>query len=1349
MAAVVKGTIISQSDPATEPWPTRKAQDAQTSGNLVTGYEFLQANNQCKKFDAMMGGMTQKYLALKWSYSMNFMLKATAAEPMHVYWECWGTAKVSSSATGTCFDDSDCPNGSNCIPSGECVEYDDDAYTTSPTDTTNAQNDASGTTVNILEEATKTVWDALPAKLNPDIQALQLERAWNPTEAFFPKFENNYGRTAKSWNMFFDVFSLSDATGNQLWGNHISLLVPDGTGPEESVFFGQSSRFHDWVANTIRNKITYLGQVEPDASAGAMGKFDIIRYFLGKYWVRVRRKTFEAWGGKDYGAYYGGAANLGPIATEDSGLGVDHLGWTWSHRDIMKKIAPESIGADRHQILAYDFIFPKSPNDWTGAKNWKPKHTLQSPDLPYYIHQIEITNMTPSTADVLGEINNLQYMLHLATKQANDIPFMKLLRDRVEIDLNSSGAGNPKYKYDHVFEFPVPFSEEEKMAENPSNPLYAKIDYTYNFYHHGYEKWIARADISEADLPHLLMTLVENESKHDTSKMFSLGIGGIKQGAEYNIHAIAGIKSQHREHITLMDNIPGAMVDVNKMGENKIEFNADSATDSLTSNKVAQTDTQDYFTVWTDTHRFIRYATNAVTPEWVPARAKLDEHREKMINQVFLPNSTYKDLERMKGMFPMVVDLRFSPIKPPPKEESVMDAMMNPPDDTAPIWYTFLRYIISEYAGYWTETTVCPATYQVEGPAAMNLDLLEFDFYDFLEDAGRANGNGINYLRNKTNPETPGNEDNTVIVPPNNDTKLAHAMFLMHPPVGKSNHPRKGIWEDSITQFREKFDEIVLQKTRNYVEVLAGKTAQTEVLFWKIDKYRVTGTGANLNEPVTSYYLPNMPDIDEIKLLDTQVKYDTGYIYTINAITMVFGTQYSYRNLKESVLTNKNSVSSPASSGELPIEGRNVIAQAVGREATAEQMITTASGNGWQIPTGEQVLWPHSLPDTVDTGGEITSTQWFTDVWGKHFMSGDLGLMGTSPDVGWFTNLMLNATTAGDNSFPHEFAPFTPGGPITIFDGIRGWTNPQFDLPDSLPSSIRPITNYSLVLEIFSRPSVKLMEVPYYTLDTRIMDKPPLPPIVSLTPYKGVNNKFLVSFDPGTGRTEQEAIALLPSDDVPIEKQKIAQNAGVPPIFEFASDDTPAFFELFRIDKPELEEEINSNRILQYYPPTSYESFKDSSLHKRISTGTGANVWGSLGNRVSSISVHEKVQPNKKYYYTFRSVDVHENISNPSPIFEVEIVDDGGTVYMTSKVYNFEIPENTNIKSMKKYINVIPTIEQVMHDGDSMDPPSLGVTESSIFDESTTFKIRLTSKQTGKKLDLNLNFDSTSKGYDS
>jgi hypothetical protein len=143
--------------------------------------------------------------------------------------------------------------------------------------------------------------------------------------------------------------------------------------------------------------------------------------------------------------------------------------------------------------------------------------------------------------------------------------------------------------------------------------------------------------------------------------------------------------------------------------------------------------------------------------------------------------------------------------------------------------------------------------------------------------------------------------------------------------------------------------------------------------------------------------------------------------------------------------------------------------------------------------------------------------------------------------------------------------------------------------------------------------------------------------------------------------------------------------------------------------------------------------------------------------------VRDRIRPNRKYYYTFRAIDVHRHVSNPSPVYEVEMVNDGGTIYPVIKIIDFQEGEKMTRspqKSFKKHIKIFPNFMQKVIDeegselfglvdgGDRwifglVDSPigkdiKLGIQEESVWNKQ--FKVRFISKKTGRKFDINMKF---------
>ena len=130
----------------------------------------------------------------------------------------------------------------------------------------------------------------------------------------------------------------------------------------------------------------------------------------------------------------------------------------------------------------------------------------------------------------------------------------------------------------------------------------------------------------------------------------------------------------------------------------------------------------------------------------------------------------------------------------------------------------------------------------------------------------------------------------------------------------------------------------------------------------------------------------------------------------------------------------------------------------------------------------------------------------------------------------------------------------------------------------------------------------------------------------------------------------------------------------------------------------------------------------------------------------------EKVLPNKKYYYLFRFLNENGNMGHQSPIIEAELIDDGGYKYAVFDSLTSEdlvVPTQTQPSTeFKKIIQLVPNIKQIsMEVGDvdygntaaeEYDNLIIGTADDKIFDKK--FKLRLTSKKTGEKIDLNITY---------
>ena len=262
--------------------------------------------------------------------------------------------------------------------------------------------------------------------------------------------------------------------------------------------------------------------------------------------------------------------------------------------------------------------------------------------------------------------------------------------------------------------------------------------------------------------------------------------------------------------------------------------------------------------------------------------------------------------------------------------------------------------------------------------------------------------------------------------------------------------------------------------------------------------------------------------------------------------------------------------------------------------------------------------------------------------------------------------------------------------------------------------------------------SVQAVVLPYTYggIEAVVRDKPPVSPDVSFYPLKGNASQLIVLLSPSTGEFKDRPTAILEQDKDYIRSEYYSQTGKLIPYedirssfskIQYRSDDPVDRYEIFRID----------------FEPKSYEDFSQGEI---ISIDPDTGLTGYY---------KDSIIPNIKYYYCARSIDVHANVSNPTYIFEIELVNNNGQIFLRQKVFDFKQEKQTYTKSGRRFIYVDPSFQQTALSEQNVpdnpqsvnfSPPDniLGIANKKVWNES--FKVRVISKKTGKKMDLNLTF---------
>ena len=313
---------------------------------------------------------------------------------------------------------------------------------------------------------------------------------------------------------------------------------------------------------------------------------------------------------------------------------------------------------------------------------------------------------------------------------------------------------------------------------------------------------------------------------------------------------------------------------------------------------------------------------------------------------------------------------------------------------------------------------------------------------------------------------------------------------------------------------------------------------------------------------------------------------------------------------------------------------------------------------------------------------------------------------------------MYDPYSAGEPRVDHIFSSSLP----TVSDYNEDAAEPQ------ILSEQRYVADVYLNYE----PSLKVIEVPLITKTFKIQDNPAT--VMDIVPYQLIDNSqrigYFMSF--GSHITQTFPTPVTPDDDDYRESYLHARDYIDTSNIMFETISRPRYIEVFRLP----------------YRPKSLRDF-DGALITTLDLAYEEDFDYSY----KSINFDDTINTNQKYYYMMRTLNQQRNIGHLSEIYEVQLINDGGYLYAIFNVlYHYEIEQEVFInpaKSFKKIFQLQPNmsqIELITTDVDYSQEASeqignvhVGDVEDSIWDK--TFKIRLTSKKTGRKIDLNITYN--------
>jgi hypothetical protein len=168
-------------------------------------------------------------------------------------------------------------------------------------------------------------------------------------------------------------------------------------------------------------------------------------------------------------------------------------------------------------------------------------------------------------------------------------------------------------------------------------------------------------------------------------------------------------------------------------------------------------------------------------------------------------------------------------------------------------------------------------------------------------------------------------------------------------------------------------------------------------------------------------------------------------------------------------------------------------------------------------------------------------------------------------------------------------------------------------------------------------------------------------------------------------------------------------------------------------------------------PPVSKYQFANYYLG---SVNTTQDVWRPNGISHDSVGIKssvfsDRIVPNRKYYYAFRSMTFHGTPSELTNVYEVELLKDSDEYKVVASLYNID-QRSSNVfkKPFKRIMRLIPNEDRLQLNSEAQDIATLNFGDPAtdqahrLFDltgnNTREFKIRVTSKHTGKKIDINI-----------
>jgi hypothetical protein len=313
----------------------------------------------------------------------------------------------------------------------------------------------------------------------------------------------------------------------------------------------------------------------------------------------------------------------------------------------------------------------------------------------------------------------------------------------------------------------------------------------------------------------------------------------------------------------------------------------------------------------------------------------------------------------------------------------------------------------------------------------------------------------------------------------------------------------------------------------------------------------------------------------------------------------------------------------------------------------------------------------------------------------------------------------------------------------------------------------RPDSHLNFTFNVETIPDLKIVEYPIFNgrwtrsqgedrlvgglsfPDVKVVDRPPMPPECNVFPYKTDFEQILVNLQPGGGSFMGDRavkyIALSEDEEESYRNlsfyQKRVENFGLKRgHLEFRSEGggEVTTMEIYRTTT--LAENLTTSDLI-------YKNF-EGRLHKILDINQESDLPDE--DIARAFDFMDTLIPNTKYYYTFRSKDIHGHTSNPSAIYQVELLYDKGFYAPEISIYNPDPPKlHKDSRGFSRFLEIraadiqtLPYYQQSDNPADEFNQDHIIglVAEQDDRVDNNEYIVRITSRDTGRKIDLRVKF---------